>query len=243
MSSIYTKVINNKLTNTAKLGNTSKDGTGDHHHLVVSRDGHLKSVNNKIEPNDKVKLTSADGISVYADTLPVPAVDTNDRSGWLFHKVVDDATKFNYYIYGSTGSSHQFTLTDLKSAYMVGSIDKYDNTSSIPFIVVYSKPTGVGDAGVWYHSKRTYSIDMSTEKILVGEQVNLYFGTKPVLKNDNRYIELKTYSTEGDNLDTEEILAVSIHSDSASLIGTKILISDVGYNLKDEIERNIKLVV
>ena len=66
--------------------------------------------------------------------------------------------------------------------------------------------------------------------------------SKPELKNDNRYIELETYSSEGDNLDTEVILAVSLHSDSGSAINTKILVSHAGYNLGNEIHRHIKLV-
>ena len=122
------------------------------------------------------------------------------------------------------------------------SVDTWSNSASVPFIVVYSVPTGSGDAGAWYHSKRTYSINTSNHKILCGEHINLYCMSKPELKNDNRYIELETYSSEGDNLDTEAILAVSLHSDSGSAINTKILVSHAGYNLGNEIHRHIKLV-
>ena len=179
---------------------------------------YLDNVENKIDTltirnttnNDKVKLTSGDGVALYADTLPTPQSDINDRTGWLWAKVVADATKLNYYMYGNTGSSFQFTLADFVGAFGVLSVDYYQDITSIPFIEVYSKPTGAGDAGSFYHS---------------------------------RYVALSTYTHEGDNLDTEEILYITLHTDSSAGIGTRILVSNLGYNLNNEITRNMKLVI
>ena len=211
---------------------------------------YLDNVENKIDTltirnttnNDKVKLTSGDGVALYADTLPTPQSDINDRTGWLWAKVVADATKLNYYMYGNTGSSFQFTLADFVGAFGVLSVDYYQDITSIPFIEVYSKPTGAGDAGSFYHSKRKYTIPISA-KFIVGEEINLYAGALPVIDNDNRYVALSTYTHEGDNLDTEEILYITLHTDSSAGIGTRILVSNLGYNLNNEITRNMKLVI
>ena len=210
--------------------------------LIKLANSELQTKNNVILQNDKVKLSSSGGVAVIADSSPSPTADDNDREGWLFHKTIEGSDKFNFYIYGNTATSHQWTMGDLKSVSMTCSVDTWSNSASVPFIVVYSVPTGSGDAGAWYHSKRTYSINTSNHKILCGEHINLYCMSKPELKNDNRYIELETYSSEGDNLDTEAILAVSLHSDSGSAINTKILVSHAGYNLGNEIHRHIKLV-
>lgn len=191
--------------------------------------------------NSKVKVTSDDGISVYADTSPAPTADVNERQGWLWHKVADDASKFNYYFYGYTGSSHQYTLGDFRGAHAVTILDNYQSTASVPFIIVYTKPLGAGDAGAWFHSKRTYKIGAG-EKLMVGEPINLYAGQLPVVANANRYVPLSTLTVDGDGLDAEEILAITIHSDSAALTDTRVLVSSLGYNLADEIHQHVDLV-
>lgn len=202
----------------------------------------IHTKNHEVVHNDKVKLSSAGGMAVKADSSPSPAMDLDDRQGWLWEKVSSDASKFNFYMYGATGSSHPWTLGDFKSGHMTCSIDKWDNSASVPFVVVYTVMTGSGDAGSWYHSRRAYSLNTSNHKIVAGEHVNLYCIDKPNFKNDNRSIPLESITNTGDCLDTEVISAISVHSDSSALMGTKILVSEMGYNLGNEIQRSIKLV-
>ena len=160
--------------------------------VSITDEGEIMISTSKLpDNNDKVKLTSADGIALYADTLPAPQSDTNERTGWLWEKVVADATKLNYYMYGSVGSSHQYTLADFKGAFGTLSVDNWQNSSSVPFIIVYTKLTGTGDAGTFYHSKRVYTAPASN-RYVIGEQLNLYAGTKPDFNNNNRSIELST---------------------------------------------------
>jgi len=211
--------------------------------LIKLANSQLHTKNHEVKHNDKVKISSVGGIAVQGDSSPLPTVDGDDREGWLFTKIADDNSKFNYYIYGSTGSSHPWTLTDLKSVHMCCSIDSWANVASVPIINVYSKPTGINDAGAWYHSRKDYSINMTNQKINVGEHINLYIGNRPDLKNDNRNIVLENLTNNGDCLGTEEILFIVIGSDSGSVNGTKILVSGAGYNLGNEINRNIKMVV
>jgi hypothetical protein len=202
----------------------------------------IETKNHEVKHNDKVKINSVGGLAVQADSSPLPTVDGDDRDGWLFTKVASDASKFNYYIYGASGCSHPFTFADLKSVHMCCSVDRWDNTASVPFINVYSKLTGSGDAGSFYHSRKDYAINISNQKICVGEHINLYAGDRPELKNDNRNIPLESLTNNGDCLDSEEILFIVVASDSGSAMGTKILLSEAGYNLGNEIKRNIKMV-
>ncbi|MBC8307068.1 MAG: hypothetical protein H8E55_66325 [Pelagibacterales bacterium] len=200
--------------------------------------------NNTTHQNEnKVKLGSLSSASVYADTLPVPTSDNNDRNGWLHSKSVADTSKLNYYFYGSSGSSHPFTLNDLKSLYVKCSIDNYTGTSSVPFFVVYTVPTGVADSGAWFHSKISYSIRLLEEKIISGEHITLYALDKPNLHNDNREIGLNYKIETGEALGTEQILALSIQTDSGSPINTNTLITKTGYNMNNEIQMNLDYVI
>ena len=215
--------------------------------LIKIANSEITTKNNKIIHNDKVKLTSASGIAVYgANNNPEytpPVADTDEREGWLFHKSNEGSDKFNYYLYSNTSSSHPWTLGDLKSAYMTCAIDTYSGLSSAPFIVVYTVMTGSGDSGAWYKSKRAYALNTSNNKILGGEHINLYSnGHKPDFKNDYRSIPLETIIDTGTCDDSEQILTISYQSDSGSPMNTKILVSDAGYNLGNEIKRHIKLI-
>lgn len=196
------------------------------------------------ENNDKILRTSALGIAVYADSSPSPILDLDQRKGWLFHKLLENTDKFNYYIYSNTASNKLFELKDLKSLYMVCNIDTYTNTASVPFIIIYTVPTGVNDAGLWYHSRITYHLDLNTEQVLAGEPVNLFIDEKPHLRNNNRYIKLKNKIISGDGLENEPILTIALHCDSSSPINTKILVSDAGYtfNTINKISKNIEFV-
>ena len=210
-------------------------------HELKTLDG-LKNIHLKKTENDKVSINSTNGQMVYAGSFPIPLLDTDDfRDGWLYHKTAVGSDKFNYYLYANTNSSYQYKFSDLKTVDFTASIDSFVGFSAVPFVVVYSKPTGSGDAGAFYHSKRTFTMPNSTP-IVGGEQLNFYSGVKREKNNNNRYVELSFLITEGDNLDTEEILYITIHTDSLAPINTKILMSHFGYNLKNEIQRNVKLV-
>jgi len=192
--------------------------------------------------NGKVKLTGS-GASVYADSFPTPTEDLNNRRGWLFTKT-SGAEKFNYYIYGE--GNQALALSNLRNVFFTGSIDNYVSGTSNPFIVVYTKPTGIGDAGAWYHSKVAYVID-NFQNIQIGE-ICLFRCLESMDKNPYTYREIPLLSkvTTGDALPAEEILTISIQSDSSAADTTQILIQDVGFESRrgnHKISRNIKLVV
>jgi hypothetical protein len=182
-------------------------------------------------PNNNILLTSESGIGVYADSSPVPTADINNRQGWLFKKTVAGTGKFNYYYYSQ--GSHAITLGDIKSLISNLTIDHWTDIQSAPFFVVYTKPTGVGDAGAWYHSRRAYSLE-ATNKILLGESINMYAISEPnYTYNDQRLVKCGGIVTTGTALDSEEILTISLHSDSGAAVNTQILVRSLGVELTD----------
>jgi len=222
------------------MSNLGESHNAIHNHHLSNRAELVKIRVNTCIKDDKVKLTSPNGIIVRGGEQ-APIADEDDRSGWLFKKAASDTAKFNYYFYGT--GSHPFSLSSLKNAFMTCSVDKYDNISSVPFVVVYTKMDALTpNAGAWYKSKIAYTIS-GTDKIVAGELINLYCLENPKLDNGLRDIKLTNLITTGAADPSEEIFTISVHSGSESLINTQILVQNVGYNLNDEIKRNIKLIV
>lgn len=189
--------------------------------------------------NSQVKLTSNAGIAVYADTLPVPTADLNGRDGWLYKKTAG-AEKFNYYVWSQ--GSKPLRLRDLRSVYMIASVDTYTDAASVPFVVIYTKPTGVGDQQPWYHSKITHSFHSQSSEIMLGERVQFY--THELLPSDDygvRRISLPIETKTGEALPSEEILYITLHSDSGSAANTQILISDCGIETNHQQRIQIRL--
>tara|TARA_R110002012_G_scaffold15393_3_gene61478 strand:- start:7007 stop:7600 length:594 start_codon:yes stop_codon:yes gene_type:complete len=193
---------------------------------------------NQVITNGQVKIGTAAGLAV-AGGEQAPIADANERSGWLFTKAAADSTKFNYFFYGQ--GILPIRLSQLNHVYFNGAVDSYVDASSIPFIVVYTKPTGSGDAGAWYHSKIVYTMS-DKHNLQLGEMVTFYTHTKPSVNYGYTYIPLDVIITDGNAGEHEEILYITVHSDSAAAMGTQILISDVGFETSTHISRKIKLI-
>jgi hypothetical protein len=186
----------------------------------------------------KILLSSIGGIASYADTLPVPSNDLDNRNGWLHEKTIANTDKLNYYFYSE--GNIPLKLNEITNLKAIISVDNYTNTQSLPFFVVYTKMTGVGDAGVWYHSKRSYSLT-ADERIVVGEKIQMYSINKKVDTKAHRQVQFNNTIDTGDCDGEEEILTISIQSDSGSPIDTKILINSVGYETSHAVEINLEL--
>jgi len=176
--------------------------------------------------NGRVNLSSTSGVAVYADTLPAPTADDNGRKGWLYVKA-SGTQKLNYYFYSE--GSHPITLANLENAYFVGIINNWTDTRNVPFLVVYTKPLGDGqDAGAWYRTKRTFGIPTQT-KVTLGmrTQFSMFANPTPMFPFEN--VVLSSTTVAGPNLSTEEILTISVHTDSSAANGISNLISHVGW--------------
>lgn len=188
--------------------------------------------------NSQYKIGSPASLAIKADSTIQPEADLDGREGWLFRQIAL-GNKFNLYFYGST-AIEKLTLAHLKSYSAVVSVDKYDNPASLPFFIIYTKPTGINDSGAWYHSK---IVGRPTGYIAQGEKIQIYL-KNPSIHNFG-YREVKCIETrEGEAKGAEEILYMTIHSDSGALVGSQILISDFMYDTyhAENIHRITKLI-
>ncbi len=212
----------------SKINTLATDINSNHINVNLTSNAKLDTIATKEKPISKLSVNSTSGVAVFADTSPAPTLDTdNNRSGWL-HKKLTGTEKLNYYFY-SQGSKAK-TLADLTSICANVCIDTWNNTTSVPFFVVYTKMTGVGDAGAFYHSSIAYACDTNID-ITLGEYVELYGKSVPTINTGLRQINLSNVITTGEALDTEEILMMSIHTDSGSAANTQILIDKVGWEI------------
>ena len=242
-------IITNKLTNlkcTAGVLNVNIDqlkGIDSRNNKLIN----LKCTNGKLDINNEIKpnamVSIAAGTAVYADTLPQPIVDPSNRDGWLWKKTATGSQKFNYYYYSS--GNIPITINQIKSLNVVLSVDHYSNTASLPFLIVYTKPTGVNDHASWYHSKFMYSIN-TLKYIDIGELINIWSIKEPTnLSNNFRTVEFNNKIVYGDALGSEEVLTIAVHSDSSSVKDSQILIQELSYELlinNETIIKRLKLV-
>jgi len=196
----------------------------------------------------QVKLGSAGSAAVYADSSPAPTADLNGRQGWLYTKVGSSADKYNYYMY--SGANDTAKVKDLRSIFFVGSVDNFTGQQSqLPFIVIYTKPTGVGDIFPgFYHSRRAYSIRRNHNIIRAGERCCFHHGLAPDIDfGGARLIPLTTFTDTGEFTKEMEIGYLTIQSDSGGT-DTSILTEYMGAEFKQYTQTtkatqiNIKLV-
>ena len=160
----------------------------------------------------QVLLTSAGGTLVKADTTALVQNDPENREGW---NIVNNVagTKFNFYFFG--GANEVITLGQVQSVYWKGFVNVNTEFSSMPFIHIYTKPTGSGDAGAFYHSKITYEYN-NDNTIGIGEECVFYGKATPSTPFNNRKVALNNVITEGDGGDAEEVLYMVVASNSTA---------------------------
>lgn len=186
----------------------------------------------------QVLLTSTGGTAVKADTDCTVQEDPEHRVGWNLTNAVG-GTKFNLYYFN--GTQEVITLGAITSIYARAFINVNSETSSIPFFHIYTKPTGVGDAAPWYHSKIDYTYDF-TNTIGIGEECIFYGINPPTNSFSNRHIQFKTKTVTGDGEDDEEILYMAFSSSSgASQDAVNVTANLLGFD-DTSICRNLNLI-
>jgi hypothetical protein len=179
--------------------------------------------------NSQVLLGGPGGTAVLADSTILPIADPDKREGWLFENTVP-GSKYNLYFFG--GAQEILTLGSIASLWVKMYIDAKPDNSVMPFLIIYTKPTGVGDAGAFYHSKITYSYVEGT--IGIGEEMVLFAIDEPSRGFSNRKLQLANKIVLGDGLDDEEVLYMTVHSDtSATIGGVRHCINQLGFNTVD----------
>ena len=187
----------------------------------------LEIINKKIPSSKgKVEVLLANNAAMWADSVPAAVVDSNQREGWYYTNTVL-GNKCNIYFFG--GIQETMTLSHLNSIWAKIAIDNYSATNCLPFFIIYTKPTGVGDAGAFYHSRLTYTMNSNVD-IGIGEEVIIHTHHSPDISYDNRFIPCPNLSVDGDGVSSEEILYITIHTDSGAAAGeVKILFQNLGF--------------
>jgi hypothetical protein len=159
-------------------------------------------------------------IATYADgAAPTDApssVTSNGNFGWYFKNTNSGSSrKINWYI---APKSTTMTVSDLKGLYLEFFNVAMTNASDMPFIAVYTKPTGVNDAASWYKSRRFYTFSGSpTANTRYLGFANL--GAASPNTYNTSLLNMGVGTTTGTFASTEEIIFISIVSNSASLAG------------------------
>jgi hypothetical protein len=154
-------------------------------------------------------------------------VDRVRPDSWSFTNTKNN-TGSNCFWFSDTVTSplgvQQFNIMhgDLESLYFVAGINKTADRDALPFLVVYS-PSSIA----FYTSRWVYLVD-STEKLIQGEKVLLYYGTDPVnIYTNLRHVRLlyNAIASQGPQLETENCYLISCNTASA------LPTSSVYYNL------------
>ncbi len=191
----------------------------------------LKSLDQQLKTTSKngfaqVTLTSPGGALVKADTDCTVQADPEARSGWNLTNDVA-GTKFNLYYFN--GLQEVITLGELTSLHFKAFININSESQSIPLMHVYTKPTGVGDAAPWYHSKIDYLYN-NDNTIGIGEECVFFAVGRPNLSFSQRLIRLNTKNITGDGLPDEEILYMVTSSDSSATVDqVNVTINQMGF--------------
>tara|TARA_R110000803_G_scaffold124302_1_gene192103 strand:+ start:12001 stop:13005 length:1005 start_codon:yes stop_codon:yes gene_type:complete len=200
----------------------------------------LEEINKKIPSSKgKTQILLANSAMIWADSTPAPTIDSNHRKGWYY---TNTSTNDKTNIYFFDGVQETIRVQDLNSIWAKVSIDNFNSLQHLPHFVVYTKPTGDGDAGPWFHSKFTYTFD-SDVIIGIGEEVIIHSLNNPNVSFDCRLISMPNVVIVGDGLPEEEILYITIHTDSGATAGeVKILFSNLGFQSRRQHIRNVELI-
>ena len=172
-----------------------------------------------------VPLTSGVvGGQAYPTVMP-DAVRSLAYDGWYYKKVSSDSVnrKINWYL----GPDVNMLVSDLKQIFFEINLI---NKTSLPFITVYTKPTGTGDAASWYKSSRTFEVLNASLSNNTNYCCYYKFDSNAVVPfSYNHTNQIMSPSDvvnniKGSFLPTEQVMFFSFGTDSGSAIGNVELI-------------------
>ena len=166
--------------------------------------------------------------AVYADASQPHLMPATVRAqlgvdGWYFKNPGSTAPtaekKINWYFAAPTdASTGEATGSSLKE---INLPLRVISTGDTPFITVYTKKTGSGDAASWYHARYTYicntiltaNTNYNFRALISGES---HVGTFPNYANINLVLDTLTSTPNNPLLSTDNILFISIGTDSSA---------------------------
>jgi len=185
-----------------------------------------------IEENLNTEITTIfeNNAAVIADAFG-PSQDPEYRQGWYFTNATS-GDKINWYFFD--GMSEISTLGSF-SAYAVFTLDSVAN---VPFLGIYTKPTGSGDAGSWYHSRQVWVKDPNFA-VTAGKTYLIHTGSDPKVHPELTRIPLTLeFNSVGDQDAGEQILTAALNTDSSSAAGKyKFLVDSLGVKTENGYDR------
>jgi len=191
----------------------------------------------------RVQNTPLQHEEAYADILvdgPTMGADSNPpftyhptSEGWYYQNSVASGASNLYFYSNSQAKQTQYTISQLMNSYVVVKLANMTATNTLPFLVVYSRPTGSGDHTVWYKSKWVYTIPNTAQLSQIGQEFLLYWGELPSVKihpNLHR-IEATLASTLGPAQQSETLQYLTVNTDSSATINTvKVIYLNCGWS-------------
>jgi len=165
--------------------------------------------------------------NIYADGTMGAAV-SGQQYGWAFNnKNSNNGKKINWYYYSKSTAqnSTSIQLKDLNNMYCVVTEDQTNIEN--PFFILYTTPTGTGDAAAWYHSKVFYGSNSLPGNVDKTKPILLFTGAddatlhREIPASNRQQLQLNSSlcnpNTINDNFvssSTEEINLMSLQTSS-----------------------------
>jgi hypothetical protein len=188
-----------------------------------------------IEENLETQITTVfeNTAAVYADGFP-GTQDASFREGWYFKNLVK-GNKINWYFFD--GTTEAATIASF-GAYAVVT---FDSVVSKPHLAFYTKPTGSGDVGGWYKSRKVFTASGSP---VAGVKYLMYFGTEPEVHPElPRLTMIAAENSVGPLATSEEIMTAVFGSDSnSSANNVQFVCEAIGVN-DSNIKRKLQLKI
>jgi hypothetical protein len=247
--------LNTTVTN--KHLNSSTDSISVSGTVAISNDIIVvDNINNTDAPYDLI----INGPTLWADSRPLVNpffADPNGREGWYYDNFNNIANVSNIYWYANPVSGNlqenDMTFAQLSSLYCVITPDYVENGElTIPFMGVYSQPTGTNDfIPTFAHSRWVYQLNATNRaKLRKAETVLLYTGTiRPEVHLNIPAYQLTLFSTNGTALSSEIIAYMTINTQATtSKIGyllqyTGFLNSAIGFNREYQFKNSKERII
>ena len=171
----------------------------------------------------------ASNTSVPADGTAGLADPTGQTAGWYYKNSNDLTDKINWYYLANSNPALTMTKGSLDGMYAIVDV----RAGGAPYFVVYTKPTGTGDAQPWYKSRYVYSPSGLDLTAYIGQTIFLYWGNDPgdFIGLTRVQCTLDTFSSEGPQAASEEILFGNISTSTGYGAGTyEFVISELAYD-------------
>jgi hypothetical protein len=172
--------------------------------------------------------------TMYADSINSAIVDPYGREGWYWTNNATTGGSNCYWYSNTLVAQNNMSKGGMECVYVILALDRVHPAIVLPFLAMYSTPTGSDDVIPGFaHSRWVYTIP-ATHYLNAGEVVMLTIGDHTKVANiqpELRRIHLVLTTSNGQADDAEIINYVSLNTDSASkeLGGIQYLLKNAGF--------------